>query len=182
MLIKMCSQADHSPPIQRVGRESHFSDQGCARWCARRAHTGREGPHRLCGPNEGRRLAHPGSLCGLQGQSSPFLPTAHQFISRYTFVVPLCLQEIAQLEADAFVWRQQVALATGVKAALDRWVRFEQQEEENELARLVKTIVDSVLKSISEEKTQKDVLVCAVSEVEREHPFPFSLCIRFYWF
>jgi len=82
-------------------------------------------------------------------------------------------QETAQLEADAFVRRQQVALAAEVKAVLDSWVRFEQQEKENEQARLVKAIVDKVLKSVSEDKTQKDVLVWAVSEVDREYPVPF---------
>jgi F-type H+-transporting ATPase subunit b len=56
------------------------------------------------------------------------------------------------------VRRQQVALASEVKTVLDSWVRFEQQ--------------DSVLKNISEEKTQKDVLAWAVSEVDREYPFP----------
>jgi hypothetical protein len=86
---------------------------------------------------------------------------------------PLWSQETAQLEADAFVRRQQVALAAEVKAVLDSWVRFEQQEKENEQARLVKTIVDNVLKNVSEEKTQKDVLAWAVSEVDRECPVPF---------
>ena len=66
--------------------------------------------------------------------------------------------------------RQQVALAAEVKAVLDSWVRFEQQEKENEQARLVKTIVNNVLKSVSEEKTQKDVLAWAVSEVDRKYP------------
>ena len=65
--------------------------------------------------------------------------------------------------------RQRVALAAEVKGVLDSWVRFEQQEKENEQARLVKTIVDNVLKNVSEEKTQKDVLAWAVSEVEREY-------------
>ncbi len=69
--------------------------------------------------------------------------------------------------------RQQVTLAAEVKTVLDSWVRFEQQEKENEQARLVKTIVDNVLKSVSEEKTQKDVLAWAVSEVDREYPLPF---------
>jgi F-type H+-transporting ATPase subunit b len=71
------------------------------------------------------------------------------------------------------VRRQQVALAAEVKTVLDSWVRFEQQEKENEQARLVKTIVDNVLKSVSEEKTQRDVLAWAVSEVDREYPLPF---------
>ncbi|KAH9169463.1 ATP4, subunit B of the stator stalk of mitochondrial F1F0 ATP synthase [Lactarius sanguifluus] len=76
-------------------------------------------------------------------------------------------KETAQLESDAFVQRQRVALAAEVKTVLDSWVRFEQQEKENEQSRLVKTVVDSVRKSISEEKTQKEVLAWAVSEVEQ---------------
>jgi F-type H+-transporting ATPase subunit b len=90
------------------------------------------------------------------------------------------LQETAQLEAGAFGRRQQVALAAEVKAVLDSWVRFEQQEKENEQARLVKTIVDNVLKSVSEDKTQKDVLAWAVSEVDREYTL-FHLHHRFFW-
>jgi len=77
------------------------------------------------------------------------------------------------------VQRQRVALAAEVKTVLDSWVRFEQQEKENEQAQLVKTIVDNVRKNISEEKTQKDVLVWAVSEVERAYSFPLSY--YFYW-
>lgn len=71
--------------------------------------------------------------------------------------------------------RQRVALAAEVKTVLDSWVRFEQQEKENEQSRLVKSVVDSVLKNISEEKTQKDVLAWAVTEVEREYFFLPSL-------
>ena len=84
-------------------------------------------------------------------------------------------QETAQLESDAFVQRQRVALAAEVKTVLDSWVRFEQQEKENEQTRLVKSVVGSVLKNISEEKTQKDVLAWAVTEVEREFFFLPSL-------
>ena len=73
--------------------------------------------------------------------------------------------------------RQRVALAAEVKAVLDSWARHEQQEKENEQTRLVKTIVGNVLKSVSEEKTQKDVLVWAISEVEREC---FFLCSLYY--
>ena len=67
--------------------------------------------------------------------------------------------------------RQRVALASEVKTVLDSWVRFEQQEKENEQSQLVKSVVDSVLKNIKEEKTQKEVLAWAVSEVEREFFF-----------
>lgn len=60
--------------------------------------------------------------------------------------------------------RQQVALVAEVKAVLDSWVQFEQQEKENEQAQLVKTI-DNVLKSVSDEKFQKDVLACGGERV-----------------
>lgn len=78
------------------------------------------------------------------------------------------MQETAQLESEAFVQRQKVALAGEVKAVLDSWVRFEQQAKESEQADLVKSVVDSVLKSLNDPKTQKDVLASAVAEIERE--------------
>ncbi|KAI0029957.1 ATP4, subunit B of the stator stalk of mitochondrial F1F0 ATP synthase [Vararia minispora EC-137] len=76
-------------------------------------------------------------------------------------------KETAQLEAHAFVQRQKVQLAAEVKAVLDSWVRYEQQEKEEEQARLVKTVIDNVLKTLNDEKTQKEVLTWAVSEVEQ---------------
>lgn len=59
---------------------------------------------------------------------------------------------------------------------LDSWVRFEQQAKESEQAELVKTIVDNVLKGLSNEKTQKDILVGAIAEIEREYGWvcPFA--------
>ena len=81
---------------------------------------------------------------------------------------PYYFQETARLENEAFVQKQKVALASEVKAVLDSWVRFEQQAKESEQAELVKTVIDNVLKSIRDEKTQKDILVGAVAEVERE--------------
>jgi hypothetical protein len=82
-------------------------------------------------------------------------------------------KETAQLEADAFVQRQKVALATEVKAVLDSWVRFEQQQKEEEQANLTKTVIENVLKSIKDEKTQKDILLGAIAEVERESSLRF---------
>ncbi|EJF58663.1 hypothetical protein DICSQDRAFT_139277 [Dichomitus squalens LYAD-421 SS1] len=66
-------------------------------------------------------------------------------------------KETAQLESEAFVQCQKVALAAEVKAVLDSWVRFKQQAKESEQAELVKSVVDSVLKSLSNEKTQMDI-------------------------
>lgn len=76
-------------------------------------------------------------------------------------------QEAAQLESEAFVQRQKVALASEVKAVLDSWVRYEQQAKENEQTELAKTVIDNVLNSIKDEKTQKDILAGALAEIER---------------
>jgi F-type H+-transporting ATPase subunit b len=76
-------------------------------------------------------------------------------------------KETAQLESEVFVQRQKVQLAAEVKSVLDSWVRFEQQQKESEQAELAKAVIDNVLKSIRDEKTQRDILAGAVAEVER---------------
>ena len=89
-------------------------------------------------------------------------------------------KETAQLESEAFVQRQKVALAAEVKAVLDSWVRYEQQQKESEQADLAKTVIDNVLKSIRDEKTQRDILAGAVAEVERTsiRPMLAPLCLQ----
>ncbi|KAF8315362.1 putative H+-transporting two-sector ATPase chain b precursor, mitochondrial [Clavulina sp. PMI_390] len=76
-------------------------------------------------------------------------------------------KETAQLEAEAFTLKQQVALAAELKSVLDSWARYEQQQKESEQAELSKTVIDKVLKSLSDEKTQKDILLGAVAEIEQ---------------
>ncbi|KIM34488.1 hypothetical protein M408DRAFT_325882 [Serendipita vermifera MAFF 305830] len=76
-------------------------------------------------------------------------------------------KETAQLEAEIFQKRQQVAMASELKAVLDSWVRYEQQAKEAEQAQLAKSVIDKVLKSLSDEKAQRDILLSAVSEVEQ---------------
>ena len=80
---------------------------------------------------------------------------------------PSHLQETANLEAETFVQKQKVALAADVKAVLDSWVRFEQQQKESEQADLTKTVIERVLATLQDEKTQKDILTSAIAEVER---------------
>ena len=57
-----------------------------------------------------------------------------------------------------------------MKAVLDSWVRFEQQEKENEQAELTKTVIANVLKSLQDEKVQKEILANAVAEIDRKCP------------
>jgi len=76
-------------------------------------------------------------------------------------------KETAKLEAESFVLKQKVALASELKSVLDSWVRYEQQAKENEQAALAKSVIENVLKTIQDEKTQKDILASAVAEVEQ---------------
>jgi F-type H+-transporting ATPase subunit b len=76
-------------------------------------------------------------------------------------------KETAKLENEAFVQKQKVALASELKSVLDSWVRFEQQQTQSEQAELAKTVIENVLKSLKDEKTQKDILLGAVAEVEQ---------------
>jgi F-type H+-transporting ATPase subunit b len=76
-------------------------------------------------------------------------------------------KETAQLEAENFVLKQQVAVASEVKAVLDSWVRYEQQVKESEQAELAKTVIDKVTAALKDEKSQKDILLAAVAEVEQ---------------
>ncbi|KIJ55087.1 hypothetical protein M422DRAFT_23738 [Sphaerobolus stellatus SS14] len=76
-------------------------------------------------------------------------------------------KETAQLEAENFTLRQQVNLASEWKGVLDSWVRYEQQAKESEQAELAKSVIDKVLKTLQDEKTQKEILANAVTEVEQ---------------
>lgn len=84
-------------------------------------------------------------------------------------------QETAKLESETFVQQQKVGVASEVKAVLDSWVRYEQQLKESEQAELTKNVIDKVLASIKDEKTQKDILLGAIAEVERECAYPCVL-------
>ena len=89
------------------------------------------------------------------------------------------LQETAKLEAESFVLKQKVALASELKSVLDSWVRYEQQAKENEQAALAKSVIETVLKTIQDEKTQKDILASAVVEVEREYHLVIGTLLDF---
>lgn len=92
----------------------------------------------------------------------------HHFLSTHADTISsLVLQETAKLEAEAFTLKQQVAIAAELKTVLDSWARYEQQQKESEQAELSKSVIDKVLKSLSDEKTQKDILLGAVAEIER---------------
>ncbi|KAJ6561148.1 ATP4, subunit B of the stator stalk of mitochondrial F1F0 ATP synthase [Mycena vulgaris] len=75
-------------------------------------------------------------------------------------------KETAILESEAFVQKQKTAIAAEIKGVLDSWVRYEQQMKESEQAALTKTVIDKVLATMQDEKTQKEILLGAVAEIE----------------
>ncbi|KAF9038526.1 ATP synthase [Panaeolus papilionaceus] len=76
-------------------------------------------------------------------------------------------KETARIENENFVQQQKVAVAAEIKSVLDSWVRYEQQVKESQQADLTKSVIDKVLASLKEPKTQSDILASAVAEVER---------------
>ncbi|PFH50216.1 hypothetical protein AMATHDRAFT_61396 [Amanita thiersii Skay4041] len=76
-------------------------------------------------------------------------------------------KETAKLESETFVQQQKAAVASEIKSVLDSWVRYEQQMKESEQAELTKAVIDKVLASIKDEKSQRDILASAVAEVEQ---------------
>ena len=142
-----------------MGRRPHQSYQVDPQQCSLWAHSGRQGAYRIRRANEERCSYHWGSLCSFQG--------IHNLLNPFNLYWP-SNQETAKLESEVFVQRQKVALATELKAVLDSWVRYEQQVKESEQAQLAQTVIDKVLKSLSDEKTQRDILTNAVAEVERK--------------
>ncbi|KIM68213.1 hypothetical protein SCLCIDRAFT_1209631 [Scleroderma citrinum Foug A] len=76
-------------------------------------------------------------------------------------------KETAQLEAETFVRRQKVALTSEIKAVLDSWVRYEQQQKESEQAELAKTVIAKVMADLKDEKAQREIIVNAIAEIEQ---------------
>jgi len=82
--------------------------------------------------------------------------------------IPISTQETAKLESENFVQQQKIAVAGELRSVLDSWARYEQQVKESEQADLTKSVIDKVVASLKDDKTQRDILASAVTEVERE--------------
>lgn len=72
------------------------------------------------------------------------------------------------MERSAFELSQRTTLAAEVKSVLDSWVRYEGAEREEQQRALSASVIQSVMKSLQEERTQKSILEDAVSEIESE--------------
>lgn len=87
-------------------------------------------------------------------------------------VVPLTEQlynvskETNKIEHENFLLEQESAIKAEVKAVLDSWVRYEQQQREAEQLALFKTVTANVASEIAKPATQKALLEEALAKVE----------------
>jgi F-type H+-transporting ATPase subunit b len=75
-------------------------------------------------------------------------------------------RETAQLEAEAFKLKQQVAVATEVKSTLDSWVRHETSVREREQKQLAAYLIEKIQKDLKDPKIQQQILDQAVVDVQ----------------
>lgn len=75
-------------------------------------------------------------------------------------------RETAQVEAEAFALKQQVAVAQEVKSTLDSWVRHEANLREREQKQLAAYLIEKVKKDLEDPAIQKQILDQAVADVE----------------
>ncbi|KAL7424580.1 atp4 subunit B of the stator stalk of mitochondrial F1F0 ATP synthase [Cryptotrichosporon argae] len=88
-------------------------------------------------------------------------------------VVPLTEQlykvarETNAVEHENFVLAQEAAVKSELKAVLDSWVRYEQQQREQEQAALVKSVTESIQAELAKPAFKKQLLEEALAQVEQ---------------
>jgi F-type H+-transporting ATPase subunit b len=95
-------------------------------------------------------------------------------VQQLSGVVPLTEQlyavakETNALEHSNFLLAQENAVKSELKAVLDSWVRFEQQQREAEQKDLVKSVMESVESELGKPAFKRNLLEEALGQVERE--------------
>ncbi|KAI9274228.1 hypothetical protein BY458DRAFT_507655 [Sporodiniella umbellata] len=76
-------------------------------------------------------------------------------------------RETAELEAQAFALKQQVAVATEAKTTLDSWVRHEASLREREQKALAAHLIEKINKDLADPKIQQQLLDQAILDIQR---------------
>ncbi|KAG1469202.1 hypothetical protein G6F56_003390 [Rhizopus delemar] len=76
-------------------------------------------------------------------------------------------RETAELEAQAFALKQQVAVAAEAKTTLDSWVRHEASLREREQKQLAAYLIEKINKDLEDPKIQQQILDQAILDVQR---------------
>lgn len=91
-----------------------------------------------------------------------------------------CVQETAQLEAQAYELEQRTALAAEAKQVLESWVRYEGQVKQRQQRELAESIIGKIQKELENPKVLQQILQQSVADVERECPLPSVLFLIAY--
>ncbi|GAA5809498.1 hypothetical protein MFLAVUS_002907 [Mucor flavus] len=75
-------------------------------------------------------------------------------------------RETAQLEAEAFELKQQVAVASEAKSTLDSWVRHEANVRDREQKELAAYLIEKINKELQDPKIQQQILDQAVLDIQ----------------
>ncbi|KAI9032689.1 hypothetical protein CLU79DRAFT_825499 [Phycomyces nitens] len=75
-------------------------------------------------------------------------------------------RETAELEAEAFTLKQQVAVAHELKTTLDSWVRHEASIREREQKQLAAFLIEKIQKDLQDPKVQQQILDQAVLDIQ----------------
>ncbi|KAI7894097.1 uncharacterized protein EV154DRAFT_499356 [Mucor mucedo] len=75
-------------------------------------------------------------------------------------------RETAQLEAQAFELKQNVAVATEIKSTLDSWVRHETSLREREQKQLAAFLIEKINKDLQDPAIQQQILDQAILDVQ----------------
>ncbi|KAG2208713.1 uncharacterized protein EV154DRAFT_538596 [Mucor mucedo] len=76
-------------------------------------------------------------------------------------------RETAKLESEAFVLKQQVAVAHEAKATLDSWVRHEANVRDREQKQLAAYLIEKINKDLQDSKIQQQILDQAILDIQR---------------
>jgi F-type H+-transporting ATPase subunit b len=75
-------------------------------------------------------------------------------------------RETAQLEAEAFKLKQEVAVAQEIKSTLDSWVRHEANVRDREQKQLAAYLIEKINKDLQDPKIQQQILEQAIVDVQ----------------
>lgn len=75
-------------------------------------------------------------------------------------------RETAQLEAQAFELKQNVAVAAEIKSTLDSWVRHETSLREREQKQLAAFLIEKINKDLQDPTIQQQILDQAILDVQ----------------
>ncbi|KAJ9083763.1 atp4 subunit B of the stator stalk of mitochondrial F1F0 ATP synthase [Entomophthora muscae] len=76
-------------------------------------------------------------------------------------------KEMAEMQSKIFTLKQQVSVASEIKATLDSWVRHENALREREQKLIASQVLSNIEKALKDPKMQTSLLKEAIAEVQK---------------